>query len=90
MLGLTCFAANVVFYTYALVRLPISVAYPIMVTCGFAIIVVVAGLKLHERLSPIQWVGVAAILIGVWLVANDAARQTGDRNDTARSARLES
>ncbi|MBI5535702.1 MAG: hypothetical protein HY898_23425 [Deltaproteobacteria bacterium] len=77
LLGLGCFAANVVFYAFALQKLPISVAYPIMVTTGFAIIVIVAGSMLKERLSVIQWVGVAAILIGVTLVAKDAGRQMG-------------
>lgn len=77
LLGLFCFAANVVFYAYALSRLPISVAYPVMVTCGFAIIVTVAGVILGERLSFWQWVGVAAILFGVVLMAKDASKQMG-------------
>lgn len=77
VVGLGCFAANVVFYAFALQKLPISSAYPIMVTGGFAIIVVVAGALLKERLTPVQWVGVAAILVGVVLVARDAGRQMG-------------
>ncbi len=75
--GLACFALNVVFYAFALQKLPISVAYPVMVTTGFAIIVAVAGWKLHERLTILQWVGVVTILIGVVLVAKDAGRQMG-------------
>lgn len=77
LLGIACFAANVVFYAFALQKLPISTAYPIMVTGGFAIIVVVAGFMLGERLSTPQWAGVAAILLGVFLVARDAGRQMG-------------
>lgn len=75
ILGLVCFATNVMFYTYALKELPISIAYPIMVTLGFAIIVVVAGIYLKERPTALQWVGVALILVGVWLVAWDAKSQ---------------
>ena len=75
ILGLCCFALNVGFYAYALKALPISVAYPIMVTLGFAIIVTVAGMYLHERLTTVQWVGVCLILIGVWLVASQASKQ---------------
>lgn len=75
--GLVCFGMNVVFYAYALQRLPISVAYPIMVTTGFAIIVAVAGWRLHERLTTFQWIGVLTILVGVALVAKDAGRQMG-------------
>ena len=77
LVGLGCFAANVVFYAFALQKLQISVAYPIMVTVGFAIIAVVAGWKLGESLSMVQWVGVGAILLGVTLVASDAGRQMG-------------
>jgi len=73
--GIACFALNVVFYAFALQKLQISMAYPVMVTGGFVIIVVVAGLLLNESLSVLQWVGVAAILIGVVLVAKDAGRQ---------------
>ena len=75
VLGLACFAINVILYTYALKGLPISVAYPIMVTVGFAIIVVVAGIYLHEHPSRLQWAGVTLILIGVWLVAWEAKDQ---------------
>lgn len=72
MLGLFCFATNVVFYTFALKEIKISVAYPIMVSCGFAIIALVAWLSpLRETLSPMQWAGVALILVGVVLVAQN-------------------
>ena len=76
--GLGCFALNVVFYAFALQKLPISIAYPIMVTTGFAIIVAVAGYKLQEHLTVTQWVGVVTILIGVVLVAKDAGNQMGN------------
>jgi|GEM_PF-229438 len=77
LLGIGCFAANVVFYSFALQKLPISAAYPIMVTGGFAIIVMVASSLLGERLTLVQWGGVGAILIGVLLVARDLGTTTG-------------
>jgi len=41
-----------------------------MVGAGFAIIVTVASFSgLAERLLPIQWLGVAMILVGVILVS---------------------
>ncbi len=70
-----CFAANLAFYAYALQKMKISVAYPIMVTAGFAIIVIVAGWQLGERLTVVQWTGVALILGGVCLVASHAGAQ---------------
>ena len=67
--GIVCFALNVLAYMYALQKLPISLAYPIMVTCGFAIIVIVAGVWMGERLQFVQWMGVVLMLLGVWLVS---------------------
>jgi multidrug transporter EmrE-like cation transporter len=75
--GILCFALNVVFYTFALQKLAISVAYPIMVASGFGIIAVVASMMLGERLTGAQWAGVVAILLGVTLVAKDAGKQMG-------------
>lgn len=71
MLGLFFFAANVILYTYALQTIKISVAYPIMVTVGFAIIAVVAWRWLGESLSPAQWAGIILVLAGVYLVARE-------------------
>jgi multidrug transporter EmrE-like cation transporter len=71
--GLICFALNAFLYMFALQSrtLKISLAYPIMVGGGYAIIAVVAALapNLRERMSAGQWVGVALILIGVITVA---------------------
>ena len=69
ILGLVLFASNVVLYTYALSGIRISVAYPIMVSGGFAIIAVVAWRWLGETLTAGQWLGIAMILVGVFLVA---------------------
>jgi multidrug transporter EmrE-like cation transporter len=84
--GLGCFALNVIFYAFSLQKLPISVAYPIMVASGFGIIVSVAGMMLGERLSGVQWIGVIAILFGVVLVAKDAGRQMGGPGSQSASA----
>ena len=71
--GLICFGLNAGLYMYALQsqRLKISIAYPIMVGGGYAIIAVMAAIlpSLRERLTPGQWVGVALILSGVITVA---------------------
>ncbi len=79
VLGLLCFAINVVFYAYALRApfLPVSMAYPIMVGGGFAIIALVAWWFLGERMSAVQWAGVAMILIGVFLVAREVQVNRG-------------
>ena len=81
MIGLSCFALNAVFYMYALESktLKISIAYPVMVGGGFALIALVARLhpELSERLSWGQIVGVAMVLLGVGLIASDTQTAPG-------------
>ncbi len=75
--GVLLFATNVVLYTYALHRIKISAAYPIMVGGGFAIIAVVAWRYLGEVLSPGQWVGVILVLAGIYLIARQMTTVPG-------------
>ncbi len=76
MIGLFCFAANAALYMFALQSktLKISLAYPIMVGGGFALIALVARFHpmLAERLTWGQWVGVAMVLAGVVVIATQA------------------
>jgi len=73
VVGLTCFALNAGLYMYALQSksLKISIAYPIMVGGGYAIIAIVARLHpaLAERLTGAQWAGVGLVLAGIVLIA---------------------
>lgn len=78
LVGLTCFALNAVFYMYALQSksLKISIAYPIMVGGGFALIALVARFhpSLAERLTWGQFAGVALVLVGIILIAVPSER----------------
>lgn len=67
--GLCLFGLNLLCYTFALSRMNLSVAYPIMVGVGFTIIGIASCLVFHERLSALQMMGLFLILIGVTLVA---------------------
>ena len=72
--GVFCFALNLAAYSYALTKLPVSLAYPIMVSVGYAIIVCGAAFWFSERLTPWQIFGVVVILTGVWIVASGMAK----------------
>jgi small multidrug resistance pump len=72
MTGLVCFGLNAVFYMIALQKVKISLAYPVMVGGGYAIIATVAFWLLRERLTAGQWIGVALVLVGVILIAVQA------------------
>ena len=72
--GLIFFVLNAAFYMYALQSkaLKISLAYPIMVGGGFALICLAAYTHpaLAERLTWRQWMGVALVLAGIVFIAS--------------------
>lgn len=69
--GLILFGLNLLCYTVALSKMHLSVAYPIMVGTGFAIIGITSYFLFHERLSFAQVVGTVFILVGVTLLASN-------------------
>lgn len=68
--GVILFALNVVSYAYVLTRIPLSLAYPIMTSGGFLIVVTASAILLRETLTGPQLVGIALIIVGVVLVAS--------------------
>ena len=68
--GIALFAANVLAYAFALNKLRLSVAYPVMTSVGLVIVMVLSYVLLGERITGIQLVGTALILGGVALVAS--------------------
>jgi len=68
--GIVLFACNVLAYAYALSRIRLSVAYPVMTSLGLVIVMVLSFFLMGERITPLQVVGTALILAGVVLVAS--------------------
>jgi len=68
LVGLACFGLNLLAYTQALKKLPLSIAYPTMVSLGYLIILVVSWFVFQERLTLPRYVGAGLILAGIWLV----------------------
>jgi multidrug transporter EmrE-like cation transporter len=68
--GVVLFGLNVLCYAYALSRIPLSAAYPIMTSVGFLIVIGASTLLLHETLGAIQIAGIVLILAGVTMVAS--------------------
>jgi multidrug transporter EmrE-like cation transporter len=66
--GLVLFGLNVFAYQGALRSLKISVAYPIMVSGGYLLILLASWFLFQERLQPAQYAGIGLILAGLWLV----------------------
>ena len=67
--GVISFGLALAAYSMVLSRLNLSVAYPIMVSMGLIIVVLVSGLVLKEVITPLQIAGFALIIAGVWMVA---------------------
>ncbi|GIX42851.1 MAG: cation transporter [Leptospiraceae bacterium] len=69
--GLISFGLAFVFYRYVLSKgLPLSIAYPLMTTTGFAIVIIASRIFFNERLVLIQWLGIGFIVLGIWLIAS--------------------
>jgi multidrug transporter EmrE-like cation transporter len=68
VLGVACFGMNLLAYTQALRKLPISLAYPLMVSLGYLIILGVSWFIFGERLTPIRYAGAGLMLVGLWLL----------------------
>ena len=68
-LGLLSFALALVAYCYVLSNLNLSIAYPLMTTLGFIIVILASWLFLGETITKIQIIGFVSIIAGVWMVA---------------------
>ncbi len=67
--GLLFYGINVVLFAKALDRLPVSAAYPVLAACGFVLLAVVSAIVFNERLSLVQYLGMAVTLGGIALIA---------------------
>ena len=65
IVGVVLFGLNVIAYTQALTKIPLSVAYPIMVSLGGMIVVLGSIYFFKESVTWIQVVGFLLIIAGV-------------------------
>jgi len=66
--GLACYVVSVAVWILALSRVPVSVAYP-MLSVGYIVNAVGAWLLFGESITAQKLVGIAFIIVGVYLVA---------------------
>ena len=66
--GLACYVVSVVVWILGLSRVPVSVAYP-MLSLGYVVNAFLAWSLFGESLAAQKLVGIAFILVGVFLVA---------------------
>lgn len=68
--GLIFYGLNLLLFTKALVKLPVSVAYPILAGVGFILLTLLSSIFFDEKFSLLQWVGLFFIIFGITLMAN--------------------
>ncbi len=69
ILAIFCFAGGLGAYNYVLMKTNLSVAYPIMTSVGYAIVLFASWFFLKETLTIMQITGILLIIGGVWMVA---------------------
>ncbi len=70
MAGIILFALNVLAYAFALSKIRVSVAYPVMTSLGLVIVMGLSIAFLGERVTTVQILGTVLILGGVVMVAS--------------------
>ena len=69
-LGIVSFILALICYLYVLSKLNLSIAYPIMTSMGFLVVILASWVFLKESITTIQIVGFVFIIMGVWMTAS--------------------
>ncbi len=67
--GVISFGLALAAYNYVLTKTNLSVAYPIMTSLGYVIVILISWLFLKETITLVQCFGFICIIAGVWMVA---------------------
>ena len=67
--GVVMFGLALGAYSFVLSRMNLSIAYPVMTSLGFMLVILVSWIGLKESITLVQVLGFALIVAGVWLVA---------------------
>ncbi|MBI4836382.1 MAG: EamA family transporter [Candidatus Abawacabacteria bacterium] len=66
--GIISFGLTLLLYTYVLSKMKLSVAYPLMTSLGFLIVVSFSVFYLHESIHWLQMVGLVLVIGGLYLI----------------------
>jgi uncharacterized membrane protein len=66
--GLACYGLSTIFYILVLKEKEISFVYP-LIASSYVLVLLFAWLFKHEAVSPIRWVGMLVITLGVVLIS---------------------
>jgi multidrug transporter EmrE-like cation transporter len=67
--GIVSFILALVCYLYILSKVNLSIAYPLMTSMGFVIVILASWALLKESITWVQIAGFVFIILGVWMAA---------------------
>ena len=67
-LGILVYALNFFIWIVILYKIDLSIAMPVGSTC-YIFVPIAAILFLHEQVTPLRWVGIACIVLGIHFVS---------------------
>jgi drug/metabolite transporter (DMT)-like permease len=71
MLGLLLYMAEVLIWWIVLSRVDVSYAFP-LTSMSYVLLLFASRLWLHERVSPVRWLGACTVMAGVYLITRSA------------------
>ncbi len=69
LIGLVSFGLSFISYSIVLSKIKLSIAYPILTSGGFIIVVIFSVFFFKESITLVQFLGFLFIVLGVWLVS---------------------
>ncbi|MDD5496122.1 MAG: EamA family transporter [Candidatus Omnitrophica bacterium] len=75
-LGFLIYAVNFIIWMIILYRIDLSIAMPVGSTC-YIFVPIVAVIFLHERVSPLRWLGILCIVLGIHFVSQSKSTTKG-------------
>ncbi len=66
-IGIGLYILNFFFWITALSKADLSVVYPVGST-NYIIVMILSMVFLHEQISPLRWLGVAFIIVGIYFI----------------------
>lgn len=66
--GAAIYVLSLLVWIIGLSRVPVSIAYP-MLSLGYVVNAVAAYYLFGESVTPLRWLGIGFIMLGVWVVA---------------------
>lgn len=68
LIGMFLFVVSFLFYLITLSKLKLNLAYPVMVSAGIILVAIGSWIFFGETLSSIQIIGIALIILGIFLL----------------------